>query len=585
MRHWRLALLSFLALRPSPTSTTGELRLTLRDSLTGYGLAGAVRARGPDGTARIAEVRPGEQLALSFPSGTQRLTVTSPGHAPIETQFELIPALSIPITIWLDPGTLPEELRPEARSAIAATGYATLHGYVTSASTGDPLEQVRLTVKGVSAFTDPRGYFLLSVPVSPPQADSLPETADLQAERLGYQTLVLKNTLLPQGDTHLILELRPGTGTEERDNSHKLAMPPEALRNSQLPPEQTGLSNSSPVWQPSPMPTQSALAQVVAPPDSIRVGTNCSCTNCSSVSVMSLETYVRRGLKDEWIASWMPHSLRAGAIAYRSYGSYYVYHPLRAEYDICSTACCQVNNPGTNGRTDSAVSYTTGILLQRLGQVFRSEYSAENNNFGCGGPGCSNASCLCGDGNAGSPGANWPCVAEAFDAGHMCSGHGRGMCQWGTQRAALLGQLWNWIEDHYYNNNRNPGGLRSAFVTSPLDIVDSFPDPPVVSAGDTFVINYSAVNYAELPHNQVLLGASLYSLDTGYISDPANDAEVMLNPGSNDVARWFTVPGSTPTGSYDLLVALWIDVDEDFAITDADLPLVSYTFPGAVTVQ
>jgi hypothetical protein len=60
---------------------------------------------------------------------------------------------------------------------------------------------------------------------------------------------------------------------------------------------------------------------------------------------------------------------------------------------------------------------------------------------------------------------------------------------------------------------------------------------------------------------------------------------VVLNPGSNDVARWFTVPDLTPPGSYDLLVSLWIDVDEDFAITNADLPLVFYTLPGAVTVQ
>lgn len=585
MRHWLLALLSLLALTPRSTAPTGELRLRLRDSLTGYGLAGIVQARGADGSAYVMAVGSGVELALPSALGSQRLTASSPGHAPIETQFEVMPALSIPITIWLDPVSPPEALRPEARAATAAPGYATLRGYVTSASTGEPLEQVRLTVKGASAFTDRRGFFLLAVPVSSPQLDSLPEIADLQAERSGYKRLVLRNALLPEGDNHLVLELHPGAGTEDRDNSHKLAMAPGALRQSQLPPEQTGLSNAPPVWQQSAISPRSPLAQVVAPPDSIRVGTNCSCTNCSSVSVMSLETYVRRGLKDEWIASWTAHSLRAGAIAYRSYGSYYVYHPLRDNYDICNTACCQVNNPGTNTRTDSAVGYTTGILLQRLGQVFRAEYSAENNNFGCGGPGCSNASCLCGDGNAGSPGASWPCVTEDFDAGHVCSGHGRGMCQWGTQRAALQGQLWNWIEDHYYNDNGNPQGLRSAFVTSPLDIADAYPDPPVVSAGDTFVVNYSSVNYAELTHNQVLLGATLYSADTGYISDPANDAEVALDPGSNNVARWFTVPGSTPSGSYDLLVGLWIDVDEDFAITDADLPLVSYTFPGAVTVQ
>jgi hypothetical protein len=290
MRHWLLALLSFLALRPLQTPSSGELRITLRDSLTGYGLAGSVLGRTADGTSRTMSVRSGEQVAMSLPPGIQRVAATSPGYAPIETQFEVVPELSLPITIWLDPKSRPEALRPEMRAAIAAKGVGTLHGYVTSASTGDPLEQVRLTIKGTSALTNRQGYFLLRVPVSSPQGDSLPEVADLQLERSGYLTLVLKNTLLPEGDNHFILELRPGNGREERDNSHKLTMAPEALRESQLPPEQTGLSSAPPVWRPSAINTESLLAQVIAPPDSIRVGTTCSCTNCSGVSVMSLET-------------------------------------------------------------------------------------------------------------------------------------------------------------------------------------------------------------------------------------------------------------------------------------------------------
>src|SRR5262249_21316099 len=157
--------------------------------------------------------------------------------------------------------------------------------------------------KGASAFTDRRGFFVLAVAVSSPPLDSLPEIADLQAERSGYEALILRNTLLPEGDNHLILELHSGAGREERDNSHKLAIAAEALRQSQLQPEQPGLSGAPPVWQQSAISPEAPLAQVVAPPDSIRVGTNCSCTNCRSVSVMSLETYVRRGLKDEWIAS------------------------------------------------------------------------------------------------------------------------------------------------------------------------------------------------------------------------------------------------------------------------------------------
>src|SRR5262249_52651252 len=157
----------------------------------------------------------------------------------------------------------------------------------------------------------------------------------------------------PEGVTHLIVEMEPGTGSSEQDNTHKLSMPAEILKRSQLlPEEEAGLP---PVWSPPKSePTAPLLAQVIPPPPRIRVGTNCSCRTCTSVSTMSLETYVMRGLKDEWIASWRAHSLRAGAIAYRAYGSYHLDHPISGNYDICDNACCQVNRPGGTAATDSA---------------------------------------------------------------------------------------------------------------------------------------------------------------------------------------------------------------------------------------
>jgi hypothetical protein len=351
---------------------------------------------------------------------------------------------------------------------------------------------------------------------------------------------------------------------------------PEELEQSQ------SASSMAPDEQVAPNAPDDRLL-VLAPPASIRVGYNCSCTSCSTVEVMSLETYAKRGLPREWIASWTQHSLRAGAIAYRSYGSWHVDNPLRPNYDICNTTCCQVNSTGTSGSTNLAVEITAGILLQLTGSAFRAEYSAENNNL-CG-TGCSNSSCICGNGNAGSPGAGWPCVSEPYDSGHACAGHGRGMCQWGTQRGALLGQLWNWITDHYYNNNGSPGGFRSAYLTSPLDIAAAAPDPSLVSAGDLFTIYMTVVDYAELLHDQLMLGASLYSNATGYISDRTTDQKVAVYPGWTDVSRVFNVPPWAPSGAYDLVVALWLDVDEDSAITGADLPLVSYLIPEAIVVQ
>jgi hypothetical protein len=159
------------------------------------------------------------------------------------------------------------------------------------------------------------------------------------------------------------------------------------------------------------------------------------------------------------------------------------------------------------------------------------------------------------------------------------------MCQWGTQRGALLGQLWNWIANHYYNNNGSPGGLRSAYMTSPLDIAAAWPDPAQLFAGEFFTLYTTVLDHAELPHDRVMLGASLYSAATGYISDPATDQQISVYPGTTDVSRFFSVPSWAPSGTYDLLVALWLDVDEDGAISSADLLLTSQLIPGAIAVQ
>jgi hypothetical protein len=213
----------------------------------------------------------------------------------------------------------------------------------------------------------------------------------------------------------------------------------------------------------------SLTAALAAPvvPSSIRVGTGCTGSSCTGVTVMSLETYVKRGLNDEWISSWQIESLRAGAVAYRSYGAYYVAHPIKSNYDICSTTSCQVNDSDTATSTDQAANDTAGVVLSRDGStIFRSEYSAENNAWDDPNDGlsCTNTDRSCGNGYVGSPAAGWPCLADSVATNHGCFGHGRGMSQWGTQRWATSGKGWRWITDHYFNANNNPSGMRSAFM-------------------------------------------------------------------------------------------------------------------------
>ena len=557
----------------------GVIELRVRDSTTGYAVEGAwvVDARA-GGAGRTYRLPANAHLRAEVAAGSHSLEIGAPSYRSLTTKAVASPDEALPITVWLDPVRLADKLRRRDIETPQASGSATMHGFVLDRESGTPISGAQVSVGSARTETDERGFFSVRQPVPRLAGDALPSQSDLRVESAGHQGYVLSNLPLVDGDSELIVELRRGTGTQIQNDAHKLLRSPEELEQSQSAPAEV---------EPEAPPggRMDDAAQVSAPPSSIRVGYNCTCANCSTVEVMSLETYVRRGLPREWIASWNAHSLRAGAIAYRSYGSYYVYHPLRPQYDICNTTCCQVNSTATSASTDSATAYTAGILLQRAGAIFRAEYSAENNNLGCGQPGCSNSFCTCGDGSAGSPGASWPCVAESVDSGHLCSGHGRGMCQWGSQRFALQGQLWNWIEDHYYNDNGSPGGLRSANMTSPLDIVSFGPDVTQVAAGDFFTIYISAVSYAELAHTEVMLGASLYSDATGYISDPTQDTKVTLYPGSNDVARGFNVPLTAPSGTYDLLVALWLDVDGDSAITSVDQPLVFYVLPAALTVM
>lgn len=173
------------------------------------------------------------------------------------------------------------------------------------------------------------------------------------------------------------------------------------------------------------------------------MGTNCSCLSCTGVTTMSLQYYSESGLDDEWIASWHIESLKAGSIPYRTYGGYYVQHPVSSNFDIASSTCNQVWNSDIYTASQSAAQATTGkILTTSTGTTpVRSEYSAENNYGG--------SSYNCSNGYAGGSGA-YPCYSDNICSGTSPSGHGRGMCQWGSQRWANNGKDYNWIVNHYY---------------------------------------------------------------------------------------------------------------------------------------
>ncbi len=168
------------------------------------------------------------------------------------------------------------------------------------------------------------------------------------------------------------------------------------------------------------------------------------------------------------------NSLEAGAVAYRSYGAWYVANPICSTtssscpvvYDICNSTYCQVFDTTSAASTVAAAQATASVVVSSDGvKAFFAEYSANTNGL------------YCPDGQTGQPAANWPCMADPIATGSTGSGHGRGMSQWGSQYWArgksyqgvtTSPRNWQCIVDHYYNDNGNTTGagtgLRSAFV-------------------------------------------------------------------------------------------------------------------------
>ena len=166
-------------------------------------------------------------------------------------------------------------------------------------------------------------------------------------------------------------------------------------------------------------------------PATIRVwrrGLDGSTASCSGrVDVIPFEQYVKGVLPHEWIRSWREESLKAGAVAIRTYAAWWV--NAGGKYscaDLDDTTASQVYKDEFFDNTNAAVDATAGQMVIRDGELVFAEYSAENSDptaFGVDEPHCS---------------------------GQAVFGHGRGTCQWGTQRWAIDGKTYEWMMAHYY---------------------------------------------------------------------------------------------------------------------------------------
>ncbi len=409
----------------------GSLSFYISDAENGYGLRAEITLTNQKETFRLQTNELGH-LLFNGDVGKYTITIAAPGHRSLNTHFFINNGASLKINAIMDRVT-------KTLISYQKCNIPTMEGYVTDSETGQPLDDVivELTTENLIVKTNKDGFFSIAptrfAAITNPTDQKIRSTISFTLK--GYPTKTIEDLLIVPDKIKLKIALDKNGGvSNEKYIQHVLdgTRYDTEMYEKSLPEknEKEAEINSN----------RSTSGCVI--PSAIRVGTSCSCTNCSSVNVMSLQYYSESGIDNEWISSWDFESLAAGSVAYRSYGGWYVNNPVDANYDIASTTCNQVWGATIYSNAQSAAQATSGQIVTANGiDPARSEYSAENNYGG--------TSYNCSDCKAGGSGA-YSCFSDNLCCGQSPAGHGRGMCQWGTQYWAQNGQNSQWIIDHYY---------------------------------------------------------------------------------------------------------------------------------------
>ncbi|MBA3662703.1 MAG: T9SS type A sorting domain-containing protein [Bacteroidetes bacterium] len=486
----------FVVLFPALTiaqSNTGTLSFFVRSSENGYGIKSSLQVKG-EGQTFSLQTDEGGHFVFTGREGKYDVSVEADAFLPLQTHFVIATGKTVDVEVLLD-----AQIQKPADDF--SYTYAMMEGYVVDYSSGKPMRGVKVFMdeKKVGA-TDEKGFFsVTSAEYSNMQSpDDKAVRKTFRFSLPDYSSFVLEDVFLFSTKATMKITLKKGKGTETQKYFQRTL---------------DGTANDDQLYKENNPPEEgkreAASSAGCAVPSSIRVGTGCSCVNCSGVTVMSLQYYSESGLDDEWIAGWMAASLQAGSLPYRSYAGWYVNNPVNANFDIASTTCNQVWGSTVYASTQNAAQVTANSILTANGiNPVRSEYSAENNKGG--------TSLNCVNCSAGGSGA-YACYSDNICCGYSPAGHGRGMCQWGSQRWAQNSQTYSWIVNHYYISTVGYS------ICSPVSV----PPPPVLSS--TVVCGNKTLTRGTPPS-----GVTYYWQGTACGTSTANSALSYVVPSSGN---------------------------------------------------
>jgi hypothetical protein len=467
----------FVPVPPIPARHTVRFRFI--DSATGYAIqpdAITLKAGGAAASASSsiapASSQNGGRLTASLEEGVHAVTAAAANYRPMDASIQVQSDNPYTIRFLLDPIEPPAELDPANLLARHRPDSTLIQGFIVDEDSGAPLPGVSVVSQpgNQAAATDERGYFQIYLPAQT-QAEADARPASLFFQKAGYQSQERDFLeLWPDTDWTYRIRLVAGSGTttvderELRRRAKPEAEPTDTTATTSAPAPKSALTAAAEAALYDATPLTAPTNSTVRIPRNIRVllkdGTN--------IDYVTLNTYCKHVLPSEWIAGWGSpttypggsNCLSAGSIAVRCYAIKKINAASgTSTYDICATSSCQVYNPGTSSSyTDTAVNYTANyVVVTSAGAISSTEYSAENNSL-------ANS---CGDGFT-EPSTTGPvCIYDPVCTGETRSGHGRGMCQWGsakwasgrkftgnsTGNSTLNGyprRDWIWIVQHYY---------------------------------------------------------------------------------------------------------------------------------------